>query len=257
MARRSKRASAGAIYKALRKKFGARSAYAKKEAVDHVVFSILLSGSSFEKAEKAFRALKSNYVDWNEVRVTSPRELSSVIESKGCVPRRSVPIKSFLQKLYIDNYTISAQPIQNMSPKRAREYVGGITGLPPEQVAEILLEAFDMPITPIDRKIKYALVRLGFVRMGSTPTEVQNVFLRVASKGKASTAYRILHILSTEHCREDEQLCPGCPVKKHCPTGQERIREIREARSGIPAAKKKKEPAKKSKRRSASTKKKK
>ena len=93
MARRLKRANADSVYKALRKKFGARSAYSKKDPVDHIVFSVLLLGAPLEKAEKTFSALKSNYVDWNEVRVASIRELSSVIGAKGCVSKRSEPIR--------------------------------------------------------------------------------------------------------------------------------------------------------------------
>lgn len=240
MARRLKKANAAAVYKALRKKFGASSAYTKKDPVDHIVFSILLSGTTPEKAQKAFAALKSTYVDWNEVRVTSTRETSSVIESKGCVAKRSESIKTFLQRLFFDNHTVSTQPIQKMSTKRAKEYVEETTGLPSEQVATILLEVFDIPVVPINKQIKYALVRLGLVKMGSSPRQVQKTFLRLASEGKAATAYRVLYILSTEHCREDEQLCAGCPVKKHCPTGQERIREIREARRSTPADGKKK-----------------
>ncbi len=240
MARRLKRANATAVYKALRKKFGASSAYAKKDPADHIVFSMLLSDTTPEKAQKAFAALKSAYVDWNEVRVTSIREISSLIGSKGCAPKRSESIKAFLQRLYLDTNMVSMQPVRKMSTKRAKEYVEETTGLPSEQVATILLEAFDIPVVPINKQIKYALVRLGLVKMGSTPRQVQKMFLRLASKGKAATAYRVLHILSTEHCCEKEQLCGGCPVKKHCPTGQERIREIREARGRTPADGKKK-----------------
>lgn len=238
MAQRLKKANPASVYKALRKKFGARGTYAKKDAVEHIVFSILLTGASPEDTQKAFSALRSAYVDWNEVRVTGLKELSSLLESKGCVPKKAEFIKAFLQKLYIDSHMISAQLLQKMSTKRAFEYVGETTGLPSEQVAAILFEIFDIPVIPIDKQIKYAFVRLGLVKMRATPTQVQKTFSSLASKGKAATAYRVLHILVTEYCRKDEQLCPSCPVKKHCPTGHERIMKIREARNRKPAAKK-------------------
>lgn len=238
MPSRSRRASAAAVYKALRKKFGARSAYAKKDPLDHVMFNILLSGASLDKAERAFSAIKSSYVDWNEVRVTSVRELSSLLESKRCAPKKAEFIKAFLQRLYLDNHSLSVQPIQKMSTKRAREYVGETTGLPPEQVATILLEIFDMPVSPIPNVVKWTLIRLGLIKSNATPTQAQEAFLSVASKGKTATAYRVLHILARDYCRQEGQLCLICPVKKHCPTGRNRVKERRAADAKEAAAKK-------------------
>src|ERR1700730_18150650 len=45
---------------------------------DHLVFACLVENSPYEAAEQVFTTLKSDYFDWNEVRVSTVRELAEV-----------------------------------------------------------------------------------------------------------------------------------------------------------------------------------
>lgn len=225
MPARLKRADATAVYKALRKKFGARGTHVKKDPMDNIVFSVLASIGSSGNVDKVFSAIKSGFVDWNEVRVTSIRELSSVIESRGGDPKSVDPVKAFLQRLYTDSHAVSAGWIEKMPLKKAVEYMEKTTGLAGEQVTTLLLETFDMPVAPIDQKIKRVLVRLGLARKDATQGHLQKMFALIASKGKTSTAYRLMHILARETCVEGEPKCHRCCVKKHCPIGTRRIQK--------------------------------
>ncbi len=238
MAGKSVKRSAAAVYKGLRKKFGARAEYAKKDALDQIIFHVLLLNAPASAAEKAFSALKSDYVDWNEVRVTSLDEIASVLKSKGSSANEAPSIKEFLQKLYLTSHTITAEPLQNLSPKRAREFLKSTTELAEEQIIEILLEPLNMPITPVNNAIRQALIRLGISRKGATLIQAQSGFTAIAANGKPATAYRLLRVLTRDFCREEEQLCRKCPVKKHCPTGQQRIRLEKELPKKKPASEK-------------------
>lgn len=220
MAKGINRAKAGSIYGALRKRFRAKDGHSKKSQMDRLMFAMLALRSNSNDAERGLFALRSTYVDWNEVRVASQRNLSALIRSKGCNPKSAESMKAFLQALYLNTHTVSIAPIQKMSAKRAREYLQQTTGLTPEQSAAILVRAFDMPVAPVLPAIKRVLTRVGLVTQNASETRYHDVFQAVASKGKASTAHRVLQMLATDFCLKDGPLCARCPVKKHCPTGQ-------------------------------------
>ena len=237
-----KRVNVNAVYKALRKKFGAGGSLSKKDPLDHIMFSVLLTRSPQDKAEKAFSAIKANYVDWNEVRVTSLTELSRLLKTKGCRSRSAEPMVAFLQKLYLDNHYVSVSSVKEMVPKKARDYLTQTAQLPPDAVAEILLDAFDMSSAPIHNEIKRVLVRLGLVGINPSQQQAQKAFMRIAANGKMSTAHRLLHILARDYCQANEPKSSHCPVKKHCPFGQQRIKKAQEIEEKAKARKAKAKP---------------
>jgi len=220
MAKEINRAKAGSIYGALRKRFRAKDGHSKKSPMDRLVYAMLALRSNSNDAERGLSAIRSSYVDWNEVRVASQRNLSALMRSKGCNPKSAKSITMFLQGLYQEIHTVSIAPIQKMSAKRAREYLQQITGLTAEQSAAIIVRTFDMPVAPVLPAIKRVLTRVGLATQNASDTRVHDVFQAVAAKGKASTAHRVLQMLATDFCLKDDPLCARCPVKKHCPTGQ-------------------------------------
>jgi adenine-specific DNA glycosylase len=130
-------------------------------------------------------------------------------------------MKAFLQGLYLDTHCVSIAPVQKMSARRAREYIQQTTGLTPEQSAAILVRAFDMPVSPVLPAIKRVLARVALAPQKASETRFHDAFQAVAAKGKASTAHRVLQMLAKDFCLKESPLCARCPIKKHCPTGQD------------------------------------
>ena len=55
----------------------------QRTVLEHLLFAACLENAKYDDAEQAFAALGHNFFDWNEVRVTTVREL---VEEMACLP---------------------------------------------------------------------------------------------------------------------------------------------------------------------------
>lgn len=69
-----------ALLDRLEKRFGPVRFLPGGTALDQVLFLILREGNDYRRAQKAIHALKEEYVEWNELRVATPKELVAVLE---------------------------------------------------------------------------------------------------------------------------------------------------------------------------------
>src|SRR5690606_32828115 len=78
--------------------------------IEHLLFACLLENSPHEAAEKAFETLQSEYFDWNEVRVSTKRELAETL--KGLVdPSQSAErLKWKLPSTFESVYSFDPEP---------------------------------------------------------------------------------------------------------------------------------------------------
>ena len=51
--------------------------------LEQLILLMLARGGTLAKARRALKILQTDYVDWNDVRVTSPREIASKIAEHG------------------------------------------------------------------------------------------------------------------------------------------------------------------------------
>ena len=68
------------LLKLLKKEFGGLPKREQLPVLEAMVFSVCLENSSYEAADAAFGRLKSDFFDWNEVRVSTISELEPVFE---------------------------------------------------------------------------------------------------------------------------------------------------------------------------------
>src|SRR5437016_2986196 len=51
----------------------------ERTVLEHLLYACLLENAHAEQADKAFNTLKTNLFDWNEVRVSTVRELAEML----------------------------------------------------------------------------------------------------------------------------------------------------------------------------------
>ncbi|NRA97096.1 MAG: hypothetical protein HRU14_12900, partial [Planctomycetes bacterium] len=98
----AKSPSAKTLFQTLRKSFGGPTELDEPRPLEQIILLILASRSDIRKARSAMLRIESEYVDWNEVRVTSAYELSRWLRPLGAkkAQEKAEQMKELLSTVY-------------------------------------------------------------------------------------------------------------------------------------------------------------
>ena len=208
------------------------------EILDLIIFHKIHLFLDEKSALQSFKRLKSNFVDWNEVRISS---LPEIQESLGPSPSSlglAVFIKDFLDFLHSSNQTVNLEHLAEENITEIRKFLRQIRGMDASTVSMVLRMRKEYPVIPIDPNMEPALVRMGLVKKTDNRDQKARYLNTVVED---DTALAFHHFL-IEHAREvcppedDEVQCPSCRLSKFCHYF-ERVGSRRKSRAKAKAAK--------------------
>ncbi len=136
-----------------------------RTALEVLVYACLLENSSHDEADKAFAALKPGnfYFDWNEVRVSTRRELSEAVKNltdpEGAADRVKLVLQSVFETVYI--FDIELLKKQNLG--QAVAAVEKYKGATPFVVAYLAQNALAGHSIPVNKGLLTALHTLDII----------------------------------------------------------------------------------------------
>src|SRR5262249_52992187 len=71
-----------------------------RPVLEQFVYGICREGATAEQAERAFQSLHERFFDWNEVRVSSTRELEEALAGLPDSEARAQRLVAFLQEVF-------------------------------------------------------------------------------------------------------------------------------------------------------------
>src|SRR2546425_7790879 len=84
----------------LKKKYESPAHREPLPVLEHLILGILSDGTTTTKADAAFQRLKTQYFDWNEVRVSAVVELQEALKELPDAEQRAVRLKGCLRHLF-------------------------------------------------------------------------------------------------------------------------------------------------------------
>src|SRR5260370_5987741 len=109
------------------------SATARKESVpvadplsvlEQFIYGLCREDASVEQANQAFRNLVDRFFDWNEVRVSSTRELEEAMEDLPGAEARAQRLVLFLQEVFETHFSYDLQSLEKKGLKDAAKQLG-------------------------------------------------------------------------------------------------------------------------------------
>src|SRR5262245_34500890 len=85
------------VFKLLKKRFDAAGDVEKRPVIEHLLYAIMREGTTREQADQAFKSLRTQFFDWNEVRVSAPHEIEEALEGIPSAGERAQRIIGVLQ----------------------------------------------------------------------------------------------------------------------------------------------------------------
>lgn len=114
--------------------------------LDHAVYLLLRENWDYRKAQRALHVMQKEFVDWNEIRVTTNGELKSLLHPLGDkdIDVKLEKIRTLLDGIYKERNVVHLNFLKEGDPERQGEYLTQLGVLTPAQV-QILVQSMTPP----------------------------------------------------------------------------------------------------------------
>ena len=134
-----------------------------RPVLEQFLYAICREGVSREVADRAFRNLREHYFDWNEVRVSSARELA---ESMDCLPdaeNRGQRVIDFLQEVFETTFSFDLESLHKKGLKQAAKQLSRYQAANDYIVASVIQQSLGGHAIALDVASLRVLRRLGVI----------------------------------------------------------------------------------------------
>lgn len=173
--------------------------------------------------KRAFRKLSSDYVDWNEVRVTSTAELGELLTACKLEAARALNIKNAAQEIFHRENRLDLEFLSPKRPADVRKYIGEMKSISEAQANTIMLLIADTPDLPPTATVRRVAQRIGFAFENSTDNAVRLVFKKTLQKSQVYTAFGLVCLHAHSTCKETGPRCSACPLNGFCVYNLEKL----------------------------------
>ncbi|OHB81530.1 MAG: hypothetical protein A2V98_01395 [Planctomycetes bacterium RBG_16_64_12] len=174
MASSSRTSRFNKVHKVLKKHYQMVPTDPDRTVFEQLVFACCLENAHYDRAEEACAALEHNFFDWNEIRVTTIRELSEVMARLPEPPAAANRVKRVLQSIFELTYSFDLEELRKQNLGPAVEHLKKIDGTTNFSVAYVTQMALGGHAIPVDAGVLGALHVVGLateedVRAGVVP----------------------------------------------------------------------------------------
>lgn len=216
---------------ALEKSYSRASLFDVDDPLDQVSYLIIEGMSGKKAAEAGVRRLSKTFVDWNEVRVSSEREIEGCLTEvrKEDKSTTAANIKSGLEYLYEARYREEfdlSNPCE--FPDQALQILSGIEGLDLGRAALVL----HSQIRNEENFIPFASVGRILMRVGAIKktTSLKTIIASVNELVLPEEMPRLTYLLARhghEVCGVKSYYCTQCKAVSLCAMGRRRVKTAR------------------------------
>ena len=183
--------------------------------VDLLIATILSQNTNDQNSYKAFKNLKENCKDWEEVAKLPKNKLLKLIKVAGLGKQKSAAIKGFLNEQLSKRGKINLNYLKKMSNQEIIEELTSFNGIGVKTSSCILLFSLDRNVCPVDTHVHRTLNRIGVVKTNSPDKTFLEIQDFVPEKVAHSLHTNLIR-LGREICKSQNPLCSICPLKKIC-----------------------------------------
>jgi endonuclease-3 len=169
-----------------------------RKVLEHLVFASCVENSSPEDADKVFHALTTDYFDWNEVRVSSIRELADVMKPLNDSEDAAMRVKRVLQSVFETQYSFDLEPMKKQNIGQAIKQLEKFHGSTPFTVAYVTQHGLGGHSIPINRGLLEAMRVVQVVSDAEAAKGTVPGLERAVPKTKGAEIGSLLHQLGVE-----------------------------------------------------------
>src|SRR5271165_840863 len=189
--------------------------------LEQLLYAVLREGTTRELADQAFRLLRERFFDWNEIRVSSVREIE---ETLACLPNaelRAQRLISLLQEVFETTFSFDLEILHKKGVKQAAKQLSRYQAINDYAIAWVVQQSLGGHAVPLDDASQRCLRRLGLLEGEYEELEALRSSLEhLIPKARAPLFNDLVSGLANDVCLEEPR-CSSCPLCQDCPTGVE------------------------------------
>lgn len=198
--------------------------------IETLMFYLVYHSSSVTAARRAFKAFKEEYVDLNEMRVSTLGEIRSTLKKAGANPDAAHQLRSLLKQIYLRENMITLKSLEEAGSEQVKSYLSRIEHLPPHAADYLLLVRRKHPILPVDSSVTRMAARIGLVAPRATEESAQRSLMKVVDNERYFDFYSLFLEHAGKVCGQEPR-CERCVLLQHCKYGKRR-KKVRIRSSG-------------------------
>jgi endonuclease-3 len=214
-------------------KKGAADEPEAKGVLEQLIFGLCRENATLDQAEQVYQNLRTRFFDWNEIRVSSVREVEEAFEDTPEAEAKAQRLISFLQEVFELTYSFDLDKLQKEGLKQAARKLARYQATDDYVCAWVIQRSLGGHAIPLDPAMLRCSRRLGLLDGNRDDLESARSSLEhLVPKAKGPQFTDALSVIAVEYCTEDEPDCAHCPMCTECPNAQERGIEPRAHRPG-------------------------
>jgi len=166
--------------------------------LEQLLFACCLENARYEAAEQAFAAVSTAFFDWNEVRVSTAKELAEVMRSLPDAITAATSLKSTLQSAFEATYSFDLEALKKQNLGQAIVRLKKFSGTTPFTIGYVTQTGLGGHSIPLDRGALEVLYIVGAANEAEVKAAEVAGLERAIPKNKGAEFGSLLHQLGAE-----------------------------------------------------------
>ncbi|MCC6416819.1 MAG: hypothetical protein IT429_01070 [Gemmataceae bacterium] len=193
-----------------------------RPVLEQFLYAVCREGVTREVADRAFHNLRERFFDWNEVRVSSTRELAEALDCLPDAEGRAQRLIDFLQEVFETTFSFDLESLQKKGMKQAAKALSRYHAANDYAVASVVQQSLGGHAIPLDGPTVRVLRRLGLIEEDQTdPEGIRSSLEHQIPKAKGPLFCDLVSAVAEEYCHDDEPSCLTCHLSSVCPSAQD------------------------------------
>ncbi len=201
-------------------KFGELKGRKVRPPLNQLILSTFYHLTSVRRATRGLRQLKRSFVDWNEVRISHPAEVSGALSSAKWARVGAERVLCIMRELCNAYARTDLDFLRELTPAQARTCLKALPPVCRHLADEVLLMSLELPVLPCSPGTARMCHRLGLIEDDRPDLKNQ----RALQEAFEPEYYVPVHLFFCDQgeklCLPEEPRCDECPLADSCPNGE-------------------------------------
>ena len=131
--------------------------------LEQFLYAVCREGAARAQADRSFRNLQERFFDWNEIRVSSPREVEEALGNISDAENRANRLISFLQEVFETTFSFDLESLHKKGLKQAAKQLSRYQAANDYAVSWVIQHSLGGHAIPLDAPSIRVVRRLGLI----------------------------------------------------------------------------------------------
>jgi endonuclease III len=187
-----------------------------RPVLQQFIYGLCRENATREQADEAYRYLCEKFFDWNEVRVSSLRELGEAFAGMSDPEVRAQRLITFLQEVFEIHFSFELDKLQKEGLKQAAKKLSRYQAANDYIVSWVVQRSLGGHAIPVDAPTLRCTTRLGLIEDGQNQAEARASLEHLVPKAKGALFTESISLIAADYCWEEQPQCSACPLCADC-----------------------------------------